>query len=99
MVQSKGTVQIKPNDYRAHLPRFTGGNLERNNAIVKKLQELAAEKNINAIELAFAWVLSRGENIFPLIGAKTLEQLNEGLASEAVKLNADDLSKLDSWFP
>jgi aryl-alcohol dehydrogenase-like predicted oxidoreductase len=99
MVQSKGTVQIKPNDYRAHLPRFTGGNLEKNNAIVKKLQELAAEKNVNAIELAFAWVLSRGENIFPLIGAKTLEQLNEGLASEAVKLNADDLSKLDSWFP
>jgi aryl-alcohol dehydrogenase-like predicted oxidoreductase len=43
-------------------------------------------------------VLSRGENIFPLIGAKSIEQLEECLASQTVNLNNDDLAKLDSWF-
>jgi aryl-alcohol dehydrogenase-like predicted oxidoreductase len=97
MIQSKGKVQIKPNDYRAHLPRFTGENLEKNNAIVQKLQELAAEKGATATQLAFAWVLSRGENVFPLIGAKSIEQLDECLASQNVKLTSDDLIKLDRW--
>jgi aryl-alcohol dehydrogenase-like predicted oxidoreductase len=98
MIQSKGEVQIKDNDYRAHLPRFSGENLAKNNAIVKKLQELAAEKNATATQLAFAWVLSRGENIFPLIGAKSQEQLEECLGSQAVKLTDSDLIKLESWF-
>ncbi|MDR3615429.1 MAG: aldo/keto reductase [Candidatus Obscuribacterales bacterium] len=98
MIQSKGKVQIKPNDFRAHLPRFSGENLERNNAIVQKLQDLAAEKNATATQIAFAWVISRGENIFPLVGAKSIEQLNECLASQTVKLNSDELAKLDSWF-
>ena len=98
MIQSKGQVQIKQNDYRAHLPRFTGENLVKNNTIVQKLQELAAEKKATATQVAFAWVLSRGENIFPLIGAKSIEQLDECLLSQSVKLSSDDLAKLDSWF-
>lgn len=98
MIQSKGKVQIKPNDYRAHLPRFTGENLERNNAIVQRLQDFAAEKNATATQIAFAWVSSRGENVFPLIGAKSIEQLNECLGSQTVKLNKDELAQLDSWF-
>jgi aryl-alcohol dehydrogenase-like predicted oxidoreductase len=98
MIQSQGKVQIKPNDFRAHLPRFSGENLERNNAIVQKLQDLAAEKNATATQVAFAWVISRGENIFPLVGAKSIEQLNECLASQTVKLNSNELAKLDSWF-
>ena len=98
MIQSKGTVQIKPNDFRTILPRFAGENLEKNNALVQKLQELAAERNATATQLAFAWVLSRGESIFPLIGAKSIEQLDECLASQSVKLDSDALTKLDSWF-
>ena len=98
MIQSKGKVQIKPNDFRAHLPRFSGANLERNNALVQKLQDLAAKQNATATQVAFAWVLSRGENVFPLVGAKSIEQLNECLASQTVKLSADDLAQLDSWF-
>jgi len=98
MIQSKGQVQIKPNDFRAILPRFSGDNLAKNNSIVQKLQEFAAEKNATATQIAFAWVLNRGENIFPLIGAKSIEQLNECLGSQTVMLNADELEKLDSWF-
>ena len=98
MIQSQGKVQIKPNDFRAHLPRFSGENLERNNAIVQKLQDLAAQKNATATQVAFAWVISRGENIFPLVGAKSIEQLNECLVSQTVKLSSDELATLDSWF-
>ncbi|MBU6453157.1 MAG: aldo/keto reductase [Cyanobacteria bacterium REEB67] len=98
LIQSKGQVAIKQNDYRAHLPRFTAENLAKNQELVGKLQDLAAEKNATATQLAFAWVLSRGSNIFALTGAKSSEQLSEIIDGESVKLSAADLSLLDQWF-
>ncbi len=99
MIQSQGKVQVKEKDYRAHLPRFSGENLERNLQLVAKLQKLAAEKKITATQLAFAWVLSRGKDIFALTGAKSIEQLTEVVGAESVTLSEADLSLLNEWFP
>ena len=99
LIQSNGQVQIKANDYRGHLPRFTGENLRHNIELVEKLQKLAAEKNATATQLAFAWVLSRGSEVFALTGAKSVDQLNETIAAQSVKLSEADLSLLDQWFP
>ena len=99
MIQSNGQVQIKENDYRAHLPRFIGDNLKHNQELVGKLQKLAAEKNATGTQLAFAWVLSRGSEVFALVGAKSPEQLSEIIAAQSVKLSTADLDLLDQWFP
>ena len=99
MIQSSGQVQVKENDYRAHLPRFEGENLRRNIQLVEKLQKLAAEKNVTATQLAFAWVLSRGNDIFALTGSKAVKQLTEVIGAESVKLSDADMSLLNEWFP
>jgi aryl-alcohol dehydrogenase-like predicted oxidoreductase len=98
LIQSHGQVEIKQNDYRAHLPRFTAENLPKNQQLVHKLQELASGKNATATQVAFAWVLSRGSNVFALTGAKSIKQLNEIIDSQSVKLSDADLSLLDQWF-
>lgn len=65
-----GSLPTGPNDLRARLPRFTGENLSRNRRLVETLVTLAGEKGCSASQLAVAWVLAKGPNIVPVIGAR-----------------------------
>jgi aryl-alcohol dehydrogenase-like predicted oxidoreductase len=49
-----GSPPTSPRDFRAHLPRFTGKNRERNQQLVEALEKLAAEKGVTASQLAIA---------------------------------------------
>jgi aryl-alcohol dehydrogenase-like predicted oxidoreductase len=82
-------------DLRAHLPRFTGGNVTQNDKVVEELGQLAAEKGVTPAQLAIAWVLAKGRRIIPVIGARTRKQLSESLAALRVKLSAADLGHIE----
>ena len=43
-------------DFRAHLPRFTGENLERNLALVEALRAVAEGRGATVAQVAIAWV-------------------------------------------
>jgi aryl-alcohol dehydrogenase-like predicted oxidoreductase len=86
-------------DLRAHLPRFSGGNLERNQRLVETLRQLAAEKGATASQLAIAWVLSKGSHIVPLIGCRTRPQLTEALGALQVSLTPDDVARIETVLP
>ncbi len=90
---------IDPRDYRAHLPRFSGDNLRRNLILVDRLVALAQERSVTASQLAIAWVLSRGKSVIPLIGARTLSQLEESLAAVDVALTEAELTSLGAAVP
>src|SRR5947209_3982152 len=74
-----GSAPKGPQDFRAHAPRFTGENAKRNGRLVEALAGLAREMGITKVQLAIAWVLSRGEDVIPLIGARTRAQLHDAL--------------------
>jgi len=82
-------------DLRAHLPRFTGGNVTQNDKVVEELKQLAADKGVTPAQLAIAWVLAKGRRIIPVIGARTRKQLSESLAALRVKLSAADLDLIE----
>ncbi len=65
-------------DYRSISPRFQGENVERNLALVEALRAVANAKGATVAQLAVAWVLSRGSDIVPLIGARRRDQLADG---------------------
>jgi aryl-alcohol dehydrogenase-like predicted oxidoreductase len=94
-----GSVPTAKTDFRAHLPRFAGENGERNRQLVGALEQLAAEKGVTASQLAIAWVLSRGESIVPVIGARTRKQLAESLGALDVKLDAAELARIEAAVP
>jgi aryl-alcohol dehydrogenase-like predicted oxidoreductase len=87
------------NDFRAHLPRFSGANRERNQQLVDTLRRLAAEKHATASQLAIAWVLAKGKTIVPLIGARTREQLDEALAALDMHLSPADFAQIEDAIP
>ena len=90
---------FEPGDYRQNSPRFQGQNLDRNLAIVKGIEELAAEKHCSTAQLALAWLLARGEDIVPIAGTKRRSYLEENVGAIQVKLTAADLARLDRAAP
>jgi aryl-alcohol dehydrogenase-like predicted oxidoreductase len=86
-------------DFRVHSPRFQGDNLDHNLALVEVLRELAEKRGVSVAQLAIAWVMARGEDIVPLIGARTRQRLQEALGALDVSLTADDLAAIEHAIP
>jgi aryl-alcohol dehydrogenase-like predicted oxidoreductase len=93
------TGQFPSTDFRAHAPRFTGENFEKNRSKVALLQEMANKKGCSASQLALAWVLHQGEDILPLFGTTKKARLKENIESAEIKLTAEELNMLDKTFP
>ncbi|HEX2344703.1 MAG TPA: aldo/keto reductase [Vicinamibacterales bacterium] len=94
-----GSKPKSPGDFRAHLPRFTGENLQRNEHLVGALRAMATEKGATASQLAIAWVLAKGVHIVPLIGARTRTQLTESLGALQVTLTPADVERIEGALP
>jgi len=86
-------------DYRRNSPRFAGGNLSRNLSLVDRLVEMAAAKKCRPAQLALAWLLARGQDIFPIPGTKHVNRLEENVGALEVPLTPEELARLDSAFP
>ena len=71
----------------------------RNLALVDALAEIAAEKGVTTAQLAIAWVLHRGDDIVPLVGARRRERLHEALGALDVELDDDDLARIEDAVP
>jgi aryl-alcohol dehydrogenase-like predicted oxidoreductase len=85
--------------FRQTAPRFTGENLERNLALVEALRSVAQARSATVAHLAIAWVLSRGEDIVPLVGSRRRDQLAEALGATELRLTAEDLEAIERAVP
>jgi len=86
-------------DFRAHLPRFTGDNLDANLRLVESLRAVADERDATVAQVAIAWVASRGDAVVPLVGARSRERLTESLGALELELTADDLAVIEAAVP
>lgn len=89
----------KGGDFRAMSPRFQEGNVERNLALVEALRRIAEAKGVTVAQIAIAWVAAQGHDIVPLVGARRRDRLAEALGAQAVRLDADDMSAIESAVP
>ncbi|MDJ0948931.1 MAG: aldo/keto reductase [Alphaproteobacteria bacterium] len=86
-------------DFRGHLPRFSGANLDRNLALVEAIRRLAEDRHSTVAQLAIAWVLSRGDDIVPLIGARRRDQLAAAIAALDLRLTDEDVAQIEAVVP
>jgi aryl-alcohol dehydrogenase-like predicted oxidoreductase len=93
------TEELDEGDYRRYGPRFTGQNLEQNQALAERVRELAAERDITPAQLALAWVLHRGEHIVPIPGTKRASYLEENLGAAEVELSDAEVEQIASALP
>jgi len=93
-----GSQPAAGGDFRAHLPRFSGANGEQNRRPVAALADLAAEIGVTPAQLAIAWVLSKGSDIVPVIGARTRSQLADSIGALDLALSPGDIARLETVF-
>ncbi len=91
--------QLDPSDFRAHAPRFQGENLRRNLELTEQLREIASDLGATVAQVAIAWVLSRGEDIVPLVGARRRDRLAEALPAVDLELDRATLDRIEAAVP
>jgi aryl-alcohol dehydrogenase-like predicted oxidoreductase len=62
---------------------------------VDVMREIADERGVSVARIALAWVLHQRFVMSVIIGAKTIEQLDDNLAATQIKLTTEELAKLD----
>jgi len=90
---------FEQNDYRKLSPRFQGENFQKNLQLVDKITALAQQKHCTPSQLALAWVLSRGEHVFPIPGTKRIKYLEENAEAVNVKFTQEELRQLEAIAP
>ena len=90
----RDTGQLAADDWRRNNPRFQAENLAHNLALVDAVTALAAARGCTPAQLALAWLLSRGPQVVPIPGTRSIARLDENAASAALTLTADELARL-----
>jgi len=97
--QIKSIDDFDADDYRRFSPRFQGENFIKNLELVEKIKTMAAEKGCTTGQLALAWVMAQGDDIFPIPGTKQMKYLQENIGATAVVLSAHDLDTINRILP
>lgn len=90
---------LAADDFRRQVPRFQAENFGVNAALVATLERLAVEKGVTAAQLALAWVLSQGDDIVAIPGARKLHHLEQNAAAADIVLSAAELEELGRAIP
>ena len=69
------------------IPRFKEDNLEKNLSVVNQFKALADKKGCSSTQLALAWLLKQGDDIFPIPGTKRVKYLEANWEALDVQLS------------
>jgi aryl-alcohol dehydrogenase-like predicted oxidoreductase len=95
-----GTVNaLTQNDFRQYNPRFSGNNLAVNTDRFAPLIQFARELDITPAQLALAWLLHQGNDVFPIPGTRNASRIEENAKASEVKLTIVQLDRINQMFP
>ncbi|CAL5191391.1 unnamed protein product [Lathyrus oleraceus] len=87
---------LSQDDYRKDLPRFQPENLQQNQTIFDKVNELATKKGCTPSQLALAWLHHQGNDVCPIPGTTKIENLNQNIGALSVKLTPEEMAEIES---
>lgn len=90
---------LDQNDWRRSNPRFSEGAIAQNARFVELIRDVAAKKNATPAQVALAWVLAQGEDIFMIPGTRQIDRLKENLGAWNVALSPGELSEIRGRLP
>ena len=73
--------------------------IEENRPKLEKWEALCREMGEKPADVALAWLLTNKTVTAPIIGPRTMEQLDGSLRALEIELNDDTMKKLDAIFP
>ncbi len=97
--QIRSADDVSEDDTRKTYPRYSAENMPHNGQLLRRLDEIAADKGISLPCLAIAWVLHQGDDIVPIPSSKSRDHLEDNLKALEVELTAEDLARIDEICP
>ncbi|MBK8380741.1 MAG: aldo/keto reductase [Ignavibacteria bacterium] len=94
----KSLEDFEENDFRRYNPRFSAENFNKNLEILNVVEEIAKSKSVTPSQIALAWVISKGDDMFPIPGTKRINYLKENITAIDIKLEKDEIEQLDSLY-
>jgi aryl-alcohol dehydrogenase-like predicted oxidoreductase len=89
---------IAAHDIRRKQPRFRPGNFEKNLELVKAIEAIAAKRGATPAQVSLAWLLSQGDDVFPIPGTKQEKWLEQNVAAVDLALDSLEIETLSSAF-
>ncbi len=91
--------EFRPTDFRSGSPRFSEPNFSYNVQKIKQFIRLAADMGGSPASLAMAWLLARGEHVFPIPGTRSVEHIRELAAGAELNLSAEEMLAIEKVLP
>ncbi|HBR1415056.1 TPA: aldo/keto reductase [Klebsiella quasipneumoniae subsp. similipneumoniae] len=85
-------------DFRRNLPRFQAKTMRKNQQLLDRLQQVAGRYDATLAQMALAWVMSKGEDIVPIPGARKINHLRDNAAAADIMLSPEDIHTIDHIF-
>ncbi|KAI0386446.1 putative aldo-keto reductase [Hypomontagnella monticulosa] len=96
---SQNTNSFEETDMRPRaLPHFQGENLDRNVAVVAGFRAFAEKKGCTLPQLALAWLLKQGDDIFPIPGTRKIKYLEDNWGALDVVLSDEEEREIRDFF-
>ena len=92
-------TELADDDFRRTQPRWQADNLDANLALVAQVKKIAEEVGAKPSQVAIGWLLAQGPDVVPIPGTKRRSYLAENLAAVDVRLDQDQLDRLDALKP
>jgi aryl-alcohol dehydrogenase-like predicted oxidoreductase len=90
-----GPGSSAPNDARRAIFDFPPVEKDRAWACVAAMREIGDKHGVSVARVALAWLLHKPHVMTVIIGAKTVEQLDDNLAAVSLRLSAEEMARLD----
>lgn len=93
--------RLERGEFRSNMmsPLFSKENIRKNIELVENFKQIADEKKVTISQLAHAWVLSKGEDIIPLIGTSKVKHFKDSIAAKDLLLSKDDIQRIEAAIP
>ena len=92
-----GTVStLDPADFRQYNPRFAGPNLATNAERFAAFMQMASALAVTPAQLALAWLLHQGVDVFPIPGTRKQERIDENASATTIRLDAQQLHQINT---
>lgn len=90
----QGPDDFEEGDVRRFYPRFSRENFPKNMELVRAIGEVASKKNATVGQVALAWLLAQGDDIFPIPGTINAKYIAENFAACDVQLTKEEVQHI-----
>lgn len=95
---NKDSKFAKGTDYRSVMPQFSPEAIDKNQEMLRYLEEIADKKDATPAQISLAWMLAKKPWIVPIPGTRKYGRLLENAQASEVELTDQEVRELDKML-